>query len=257
MAHPPADNRLTALSESMATLTAFLTDLRYRMDTLCKRVDMLELTKQCGECGFTAPRLGYSKKQWAKANGMCNVCAQAIQDARDEEEHSGPPTEVTLTPRPLMGVPGFEGQLSVCRDWPQTKKGRVPGTQSAVFVPLIACVLGPIEGYFSSTDLALAMEWWSLALPAWPRWVKALQDAGLPARRDTLLKSAKGPATPLIFRAKGRGKVPHIKGKEQTSAIEMDMTVALEVYACCQVLYSIKNLDMARAEEDAKHGEGS
>lgn len=104
-----------------------------------------------------------------------------------------------------------------------------------MFVPLIACVIGPVDGFYTVEDLDLAMAWWTLALPAWPRWVKALTRAGLLERRDRLLKSAKGQATPLIFKSRGRGKVPHMKGKEQSAAIELDMQVALEVYACCQV----------------------
>jgi hypothetical protein len=123
----------------------------------------------------------------------------------------------------------------VCRDWPPTKKGRVPGTQSNVFVPLVACVIGPVEDFYTAAELETAMAWWTLALPAWPRWVESLRRAGLHERREMLLKSAKGQATPLIFRARGHGKVPHIKGKEQSAAIELDMQVALEVYACCQV----------------------
>lgn len=41
----------------------------------------------------------------------------------------------------------FLVHVQVCRDWPPTKKGNVPGTQSSVFVPLIACVIGPIDGF--------------------------------------------------------------------------------------------------------------
>lgn len=37
----------------------------------------------------------------------------AIREARDEKEETGPPTEISLDPRPLMDVPGFEGLLQV------------------------------------------------------------------------------------------------------------------------------------------------
>jgi hypothetical protein len=37
----------------------------------------------------------------------------AIRETREEKEETGPPTEVSLQPRPLIDVPGFEGLLQV------------------------------------------------------------------------------------------------------------------------------------------------
>lgn len=46
------------------------------------------------------------------------------------------------------------------------------------------------------------------------------------------------------------------QGKEQSAALEMDPQVALEVYACCQVLYSVKKLDAASIAADGDGGDG-
>ena len=54
-----------------------------------------------------------------------------------------------ILPRPQLDIPGFEGVLSCCMDWPQTKKGGVPCAQSALFNPLLACALGHIPGHCS------------------------------------------------------------------------------------------------------------
>ena len=53
-------------------------------------------------------------------------------------------------------------------------------------------------------------------------------------------KKKKRPANPnpLIFRSKGHGMVPHLKGKIQTDMIESDGMVAIELYACVACMYS-------------------
>jgi hypothetical protein len=141
-----------------------------------------------------------------------------------------------------MDVPGFEGALTVATDWPQTKRGEPPQAQSAIFMPLLACAVGPVEGHCSAEQLEEAERWWALALPAWPRWVATLRAAGVDeSRREKLVASAsgkKGSATPLIFKHKGHGTVPHFKGKLQSELLEKDPMVAIEVYACVTCLYS-------------------
>lgn len=155
---------------------------------------------------------------------------------------SGPgeePSPITTAPRPQRDVPGFEGLLTCCTDWPQTRKGGgPPGAQSAIFNPLLACVIGPIEGHCTAEELALAHDWWTAALPAWPRWVESLLDAGVASRRPALLAGSKGKANPLIPKARGRGTVPHFNGRAQNDALEMEPGVAVEVYACVACMYS-------------------
>merc|ERR1712217_789854 len=159
-------------------------------------------------------------------------------------------TEVTLVERPQREVPGFDGSLTCCSDWPQTKKGNVPGAQSAIFNPLLACVIGPIEGHCTVEQLEFANAWWTAALPAWPRWVSLLRSAGVCDRRDALLRGHKGQPNPLIYKANGHGTVPHFNGKAQNEILELEPAVAVEVYACVACMYSTKAL-----EASARQGE--
>ena len=113
-----------------------------------------------------------------------------------------------MEPRPQKPVPGLEN-LTVCTDWPKTKTGQPPGAQSAIFNPLLACVMGrPIEQHCTAEQLEVAETWWAAALPAWPRWMAALRQANVlqaPQDQAALIGSAKGQPNPLIFKAKGRG----------------------------------------------------
>ena len=125
-----------------------------------------------------------------------------------------------------MDVPGFDGQLTCCTDWPWTK---LPRTQSAVFVPLLACVVGPIEGLCSEAQLEFASRWWAAALPAWPRWVRDLKKAGAGTWREQLLRSAKGTPTPLMPKNKHCGTAPHFNGPLQGQVLELDREVAAQL----------------------------
>ena len=165
------------------------------------------------------------------------------------------PSPLALNERPQRPVPGFD-HLTVCRDWPQTKKGEPPSAQSGIFCPLLGCVLGPVEGYCTQADIDTAMMWWTLALPAWPRWVEELVAGGLPGQRTKLLASAKGNPNPLIPKSRGRGTVPHIRGRLQVDALEdASPMVALELMACVTCLYSAEALD--RAEGGGRNGGAS
>ncbi len=159
-------------------------------------------------------------------------------------------TPLLCDPRPQRDVPGFEGALTCCSDWPQKKKGVPPNAQSTIFNPLIACVIGPIEGYYTAEQLAFAFEWWTAALPAWPRWVQSLREAGAMSWRDRLIKYAKGNPNPLIHKAKkgdNVGSIPHFKGKMQGDVLELAPMIAVEVYACVACLYSTAALDNTEA----------
>merc|ERR1712037_383333 len=96
------------------------------------------------------------------------------------------------------------------------------------------------------------------ALPAWPRWIAALRAAGVCERRAELLAGCKGQPNPLIHKARGRGTVPHFNGRAQNDILEMEATVAVEVYACVACLYSSSALDAAEtlAEVDFTTGLG-
>jgi hypothetical protein len=113
---------------------------------------------------------------------------------------------LNMDPRPQRAVPGFEYcSLTCCKDWKQTKRGEPPSAQSAVFNPLIACCLGPIENHSTQQQLDVCNQWWSNVLPAWPRWVQSLQEAGIQKMKNKLINRAKGRPNPLIHRAKGHG----------------------------------------------------
>ena len=150
-----------------------------------------------------------------------------------------------MSPRPQRDVPGFEGSLTVCSDWPPTKKGQAPSAQSAIFNPLLACVLGEIEGYCSAEEVAIATAWWTVIMPAWPRWIEELRAAGVGRQYGTLMRSIskKASTNPLIFKRKGWGttnqnpSVPHFSGKAQNAALEMAPMVEIEVFACVTILY--------------------
>ena len=105
-------------------------------------------------------------------------------------QQPAPPSPPSLDPRPQMNVLGFEG-LTCCTDWPQLKKGEPPNAQSAIFNPLIACALGSIEDHCTAEQLQFAQQWWAAALPAWPRWVAQLRDAGVATWRQELIAQAK------------------------------------------------------------------
>ena len=221
---------------------------------------LVDLRRPCIACNLEKERSDFSKTQWRKASrARCKACTKNqlstnIADSRGDSskgsskrgegcDSSSSPTPLTLETRPLRDVPGFEGNLTVCRDWPQTKNGKPPSAQSLIFNPLIACVIGPIEGHSTKEQIEHAIQWWSLALPAWPCWIQELKGAGVPSLRSHLLSNAKGKPNALIPKTKGRGTVPHFPGKMQEQALEMAPTVAIEVDACIACLYAAAVLD--------------
>lgn len=179
---------------------------------------------------------------------------------------------VIVEPRPQMDVPGFEGVLSCCIDWPQTKKGGPPGAQSAIFNPLLACALGYIPNHCTKEQVEYAIAWWSAVFPAYPRWVEELRIAGLSldsaegkklmssvtAPKNKKNKSSNNPAPSihsnsihsnsnnLIFKLSKDvyGDVPHFKGRAQNDALELSPMTAVEVYACITCLYSLAELSL-------------
>ena len=151
------------------------------------------------------------------------------------------------TARPQMDIPGFEGRLTCCTDWPQTKRGEPPNAQSLVFSPLLACVLGSsdIEDFCTSSQLEQASRWWTEALPAWPSWVRRLRGVVSVEMREKMLRNIKGRPTYLIPKKKDSGRAPHFKGKIQREALEMDAMVSIEVDACVMCMYT-----QAKQKED-------
>jgi hypothetical protein len=232
---------------------------------------MTEDKRKCFECFRALPKNQYSKNQWRKAQGQakCLLCTGAgngigilkgIHQGQNQPARSivqplhkhrvmplpvEPKTEVKasfLKVRPLKVVPGYEEQkLTVCADWPKVRK---PLAQSAIFMPLLACVIGPVKGQCTQEQLDDAMKWWTCALPAWPRWVAALKNAGVPRQRSFLLRTSNWEPTPLIplmavHGGKHPGSVPHFRGSSQIKALERDQAVAWEIYACVTCLYSL------------------
>ena len=211
----------------------------------------------CTMCHLNLPRSEYSKTQWKKKQKKCSICAKKrntnnTTNTSPTSKETKAKTPVLLTERPQRSIPGFEGLLTCCTDFPQTKRGQPPNAQSAVFNPLIACCLGPLEGYSTQTQLDFAFAWWSKVLPAWPRWVETLRNAGICTQKSKLLQRAKGKPNPLIHKAKGHGTVPHFRGTDQIQALELDMMCSIEIYACVQCLYSSVALDKMQKEEQEK-----
>jgi hypothetical protein len=206
----------------------------------------------CIACHLSFPRSEYSKNQWSKVeSGKCAKCINTSLPPIANKSRSSEETQTT-TKKPLItqsivnikivdrdqcDIPGFDG-LTCCKDWPQLKKGEPPLTNSSVFNPLIACALGPIPGHSTKNQIEFATEWWSKALPAWPRWVKELQEAGLGKKKDALLSRSKGNPNLLIPKGRGYGTVPHFRGKDQVDSLELVPMVSIEVYACITCMYS-------------------
>lgn len=224
----------------------------------------------CANCDQTKVAASFSSTQLRKGPGVsrCSdcVCSPGRSGPRGggkvgrppETKFAGPPTPVNVAPRPQRPVPGFDHapDVAVCTDWPRTKSGRPPGAQSAIFMPLIACALGPIEGYCTSEHLDLAARWWTLVLQAWPRWVGDLKKSGVLERKDELLQNTKGRPIPLIPKTKGRGTVPHFRGNLQTRLLEEagGGMLSIELYACVASLYScdIETTKVKRARDKKK-----
>eukprot|EP00961_Rhodomonas_salina_P132273 1780252-Rhodomonas_salina.1 len=160
--------------------------------------------RACGVCGTWRERSAFSKTQWAKRDGSkCAECTGNPSSCGAGRNESGSrsqgttqpkeigacaaPSELGFSARPQMPVPGFDG-LTVCSDWPRTKNGLPPNAQSAIFSPLIACSIGPIEHHCSAQEIEAANTWWTNVLPAWPRWVSELQVAGINDHREALIR---------------------------------------------------------------------
>jgi len=229
------------------------------------------MSRLCQACGVERDRDAFSKNQWtgSPAARRCKACIDAGRtpayvnkaprakgDTRAPAssgsggrggrggEGGGLVSQVPdMSSRPQRMVPGFE-HLTVAADWPQTKKGQPPSAQSAIFNPLLACVLGPIEGFYSEDELSIAQAWWSNVMPAWPRWVDELRVAGVPGQLEHLMRNVKGQPNPLIYKHKGWGStnlnpsVPHFGGRAQNTVLEMAPMVEVELFACVTVLYS-------------------
>lgn len=223
--------------------------------------DFFNKDKLCSICSSLCPRSQFSKTQWSKMNAAkCNECITAsngnssnMQQASEPslldnsnkniklKKSSNPtssPTKIIIIDREQCEIPGFDG-LTCCKDWPQTKKGEPPVANSAVFNPLIGCLFGPISSYSKQEDIDFAIEWWTKALPAWPRWIQELKDAGVNDEKlKFYLSRAKGNPNQLIPKTKGHGTVPHFRGKDQVDILEMAPMVSIELYACVTCMYS-------------------
>jgi hypothetical protein len=235
-------------------------------------------SRGCTKCKATLPKALFTPSQWQKgAAAKCKGCTKEQNPlpppplnnnatASSTNTATRTPTapsssfssstlpavlgSLSMSARPQREVPGFPGLLC-CADWPQTKGGKPPIAQSAIFNPLLACVLGPIEGHCTEQQLDFAENWWKEALPAWPRWVAELRAAGVPALKHRLLTVAKGNPNPLIPKAgKGAGTVPHFRGRDQNEALEMGGMVSVEVYAAITCMYSSAALEEAENESE-------
>ena len=139
-----------------------------------------------------------------------------------------------------MEIEGFEGLL-VCSDWTENKKS---GAQSLIFCPLLCCAIGQEwPGLCTMSQLEYAVKWWTAIFPSYPNWIEKLREAGIVKACANL--PAKG-NTVLIPKLPQAGKAPHFKGKQQNDILELDMQVAIEVYA------SIANLYKNQPEEPKK-----
>jgi hypothetical protein len=89
----------------------------------------------------------------AKEGTSAAAAAAAGKDADD-----GIPTPLSMAVRPLRAVPGFDGELTCCRDWPQTKKGE---HNKCVAIPLVEVHVGidmRIQVYILSFSLVVCID---------------------------------------------------------------------------------------------------
>eukprot|EP00957_Ditylum_brightwellii_P129048 9844131-Ditylum_brightwellii.AAC.1 len=205
---------------------------------------------QCTNCNEIKQNAGFSKSQLRKTNrAQCKCCVEQISSSSEQQKQRNNNNDtkeqtrrsfkkVTIHPRPQNEIPGFEGLLSCCSDWSKTKHKRIPSAQSAIFTPLFAMIVGPIEGCNTAEELKFASQWWTEVFPAWPCWVEQLKQSGLTERCEELIRMAKGQPTSLIPRARGYGTVPHFQGRMQTEAIESSPDEAVELFACISYMYS-------------------
>ena len=72
----------------------------------------------------SASTCGTSGVQFSSSNAAAAGAAPGAAAAKDTgNDNRTPMTPLSMAVRPLMAVPGFDGYLMCCRDWPQTKKG--------------------------------------------------------------------------------------------------------------------------------------
>ena len=220
--------------------------------------------RKCSVCGLAKSRSQYSATQWKKKSKFLSKCKACLnKNSRDGLVHQNGhkknllskatdfvhsqsesvPEDFVFAQRPQMPVPGFDS-LTCCTDWPQTKRGEAPQALSLVFMPLLAIIYGPLDGYCNEVQISNALRWWSAALPAFPSWVERLLKAGAKEKlRDVLgQKNKLGRPNTLIPKLSGNahGTFPHIKGKIQNRILEMDVMVSIEIYQAVACMYSQK-----------------
>lgn len=219
--------------------------------------------RQCCVCGLAKSRSQYSATQWKKSKllSKCKTCISRkgkVGLARQCDPKKSQPSKTAdflhsqsqsvrqdfvVAQRPQMPVPGFDS-LTCCTDWPQTKRGEPPQAQSLVFMPLLAIIHGPLDGFCNDVQISNALRWWSAALPAFPSWLERLLKAGAKERLQTIVgqKNKVGRPNTLIPKLCGDeyGTFPHIKGKIQNRILEMDVMVSIEIYQAVACMYSQK-----------------
>ena len=214
---------------------------------------------KCSSCGANKDESELSKSQLRKSEGVarCKACVEAgsrmaapssnIPAANQGKESlkANGDNVVEITPvkiarRPQIPAPCFDGRLTVAADWPRT--GRISAAQSAIFMPLLACVFGQgIDAYCTTEQIDFASQWWAHVFPEWPVWVQKLRAGGYVLdRRESLLRAVgrRSQPNPLIPRTRGLGFVPHIPGKLQTECLSSAPDVQLELDVCVACLYN-------------------
>eukprot|EP00977_Amphora_coffeiformis_P010500 scaffold2470_cov158-Amphora_coffeaeformis.AAC.13 len=110
---------------------------------------------------------------------------EALEASEDNNVEISP---VTVAPRRQIPAPCFDGRLTVAADWPRTS--RRLAAQSAIFMPLFACVLGQgIGGFCTTEQIEFASQWWTQVFSEWPVWEQKLRATGYVLERLDALTS--------------------------------------------------------------------
>lgn len=80
-------------------------------------------TDSSSSASTSASTSGASGVQVSGRNAAASEGALGAAAAKDTGNDNRTPTPLSMAVRPLRAVPGFDGYLMCCRDWPQTKKG--------------------------------------------------------------------------------------------------------------------------------------
>eukprot|EP00392_Amoebophrya_sp_AT5.2_P007866 g7885.t1 len=177
-----------------------------------------------------------------------------------------------LSQLPWVAVPGFEEQNVRIRIF----GGKIPKTQSWVYVPLIASALGTLPGFrfdrkvqgqfnFSTPEQIIgAQEFWRSVFSRWDLWVNDLRE-GILKKFGTVdhcnifhVRSISWTTTMVFGHPREFGILPHPSGKWQEDLIDscLDHKFQNELFASILTIGQYKPSDESESDSKGKDGRG-